>query len=108
MHDPPPFNGPFFMTASFSAVSKKCHPPSVSTSPPPMLISDKSLINKKYHNTVLLLRFSFRLFDYFFGSQEESEESDEDDVLTLEQLKKTEGYKLMVKGFDAKLGKPQS
>ena len=35
-HDPPLFNGPFFMTAPFSAVSKSCDPPSVSTpSPPP-------------------------------------------------------------------------
>ena len=44
LHDPPPFNGPFFMTPPFSAVSKSCDPPSVSTpSPPPLLISDKSL-----------------------------------------------------------------
>ena len=43
LHDPPPFNGPFFMTLPFSAVSKSCDPPSVSTSPPPLLISDKSL-----------------------------------------------------------------
>ena len=43
LHDPPPFNGPFFMTAPFSAVSKSCDPPSVSTPPPPLLISDKSL-----------------------------------------------------------------
>ena len=42
-HDPSPFNGPFFMTPPFSAVSKKCDPPSVSTPPPPLLISDKSL-----------------------------------------------------------------
>ena len=41
LHDPPPFNGPFFMTPSFSAVSKSCDPPSVSTPPPsPLLISD--------------------------------------------------------------------
>ena len=44
LHDPPPFNGPFFMTPPFSAVSKGCDPPSVST-PLPLLISDKSLIN---------------------------------------------------------------
>ena len=43
LHDPPPFNGPFFMTAPFSAVSKSCDPSSVSTPPPPLLISDKSL-----------------------------------------------------------------
>ena len=49
-----------------------------------------------------------RLFDYFFGSQEESEDSDEDDVLTLEQLKNTEGYKLIIKGLDAMVGEPQS
>ena len=35
LHDPPPFNGPFFMTPPFSAVSKSCDPPSVSTPPPP-------------------------------------------------------------------------
>ena len=43
LHDPPPFNGPFFMTPPFSAVSKSCDPPSVSTPPPPLLISDQSL-----------------------------------------------------------------
>ena len=42
LHDPPPFNGPFFMNPPFSAVSKSCEPPSVST-PLPLLISDKSL-----------------------------------------------------------------
>ena len=37
LHDPFPFNGPFFMTPPFSAVSKRCDPPSVSplTPPPP-------------------------------------------------------------------------
>ena len=39
---PSPFNGPFFMTPPFSAVSKSCDPPSIST-PSPLLISDKSL-----------------------------------------------------------------
>ena len=34
LHNPPPFNGPFFMTPPFSAVSKSCDPPSVSTPPP--------------------------------------------------------------------------
>ena len=34
LHDPPPFNDPFFMTPPFSAVSKSCDPPSVSTPPP--------------------------------------------------------------------------
>ena len=43
-HYPPPYNGPFFMTPPFSAVSKSCDPPSVSTPPSPLLISDKSLI----------------------------------------------------------------
>ena len=43
LHDPPSFNGPFFMTPPFSAVSKGCDPPSVSTPPSPLLISDKSL-----------------------------------------------------------------
>ena len=43
LHDPPPFNGPFFMPPPFSAVSKSCDPPSVSTTPSPLLISDKSL-----------------------------------------------------------------
>ena len=35
LHDPPPFNGPFFMTPPFSAVSKSCDPPSVTTPSPP-------------------------------------------------------------------------
>ena len=43
LHDPPPFNGPFFMTPPFSAVSKSCDPPSVPSPPPLLLISDKSL-----------------------------------------------------------------
>ena len=42
LHDPPLFNGPFFMTPPFSAVSKSYDPPSVST-PSPLLISDNSL-----------------------------------------------------------------
>ena len=42
LHVPPPFNGPFFMTPPFSAVSKSCAPPSVPP-PSPLLISDKSL-----------------------------------------------------------------
>ena len=44
LHDPPPFNGPFFTTPPFSAVSKSCDPPSVSIPPSPLLISDKSLM----------------------------------------------------------------
>ena len=50
LHDPPPFNGPFFMTPPFSAVSKSCDPLSVSTPTPPLLISDKSprVLNKKW------------------------------------------------------------
>ena len=47
LHDPPPFNSSFFMTPPFSAVSKSCNPPSVSTPPPPLLISDKSLSGKQ-------------------------------------------------------------
>ena len=43
LRNPPPFNGPFFMTPPFSAVSKSCDPPSVSTPLPPLLISDKFL-----------------------------------------------------------------
>ena len=35
LHDPPPFDGPFYMTPPFSAVSKSCDPPSVSTPLPP-------------------------------------------------------------------------
>ena len=35
LHDPPPFNGPFFMAPPFSGVSKSCDPPSVSTPLPP-------------------------------------------------------------------------
>ena len=42
-HDPYPFNSPFFMTPPFSAVSKSCDLPSVSTPLPPLLISDKCL-----------------------------------------------------------------
>ena len=30
LHDPPPFNGPFFMTPPFPAVLKSCDPPFVS------------------------------------------------------------------------------
>ena len=30
LHDPPPFNGPFFMTPTFPAVLKSCDPPFVS------------------------------------------------------------------------------
>ena len=44
LHDPPPFNGPFFMTPPFSEAQKVVTPPSVST-PVPLLISDKSLIS---------------------------------------------------------------
>ena len=43
LHDPPSFNGPFFMTPPFSAVSKSCDSPSVSTLLPSLPISDKSL-----------------------------------------------------------------
>ena len=46
LHDPPPFNGPFFMSPPFSesqkAVPLLLFPPP--TPPPPLLISDKSLI----------------------------------------------------------------
>ena len=36
LHNPPPFNGPLFMTPPFSAVSKRCDPLSISPpSPPP-------------------------------------------------------------------------
>ena len=43
LHDPPPFNGSFFMTPPFPAVSKSCDPLSVSNPPSsPLLISDKS------------------------------------------------------------------
>ena len=36
LHDPVPFNSPFFTTPPFPAVSKSCDPPSVSTPPPPL------------------------------------------------------------------------
>ena len=49
LRDPPPFNRPFFTTPPFSAVSKSCDPPSVST---PLLISDKSLGT---HGTILCI-----------------------------------------------------
>ena len=58
LHDPPPFNGPFFMTPPFSAVSKSCDPPSVSTPPPPLLISDKSLRVKSFRVSYLLFHYS--------------------------------------------------
>ena len=48
----------FFMTPPFSAVSKSCDPPSVSTPPPPLLISDKSL---KHVDFLKVLPFSFPL-----------------------------------------------
>ena len=35
LHDPPPFNGPFFITPPFSAISKSCDHPYVSTPLPP-------------------------------------------------------------------------
>ena len=35
LHDPPLFNGPFFMTPPLSAVSKSCDPPSVLSTPLP-------------------------------------------------------------------------
>ena len=57
-HDPPPFNSPFFMTPPFSAVSKSCDPPSVSTPPPPLLISDKSLRVKSFRVSYLLFHYS--------------------------------------------------
>ena len=44
LHDPPPFNGPFFTTPPFSAVSKSCDPP-LFPPPSPLLISDKSLMS---------------------------------------------------------------
>ena len=40
LHDPPPFNCPFFMTPPFSEAQKVVTPPLF---PPPLLISDKSL-----------------------------------------------------------------
>ena len=43
LHDPPPFNGPFFMTPPFSESQKVVTLP-LFPPPPPLLISDKSLI----------------------------------------------------------------
>ena len=54
LHDPPPFNGPFFMTPPFSAVSKSCDLPSVFTPPSPLLISEKSL-SKNHTNTTTIV-----------------------------------------------------
>ena len=59
LHDPPPLNGPFFMTPPFSAVSKSCDPPSVST-PSPLLISDKSL------NILILSDTDLSIFLYVY------------------------------------------
>ena len=56
LHDPPPFNGQFFMTPPFSAVSKSCDPPAVSTPSPP-LISDKSPKTKILFLKVLFICF---------------------------------------------------
>ena len=57
LHDPPPFNGLFFTTPPFSAVSKSCDPfvshkflvsPSLCFHPPPpLLISDTSLRRRR-------------------------------------------------------------
>ena len=46
------------MTPSFSAVSKSCDPPSVSTLPSPLLISDKSLIWWFWHFSKQLIRYT--------------------------------------------------
>ena len=43
LHDPPPFNGPFFMTPPFSESQKVVTLP-LFPPPPLLLISDKSLI----------------------------------------------------------------
>ena len=43
LHDPPPFNGPFFVTPPFSESQKVVTLP-LFPPPPPLLISDKSLI----------------------------------------------------------------
>ena len=42
LHDPSPFNGPFFMTPPFSESQKVVNLP-LFPPPPPLLISDKSL-----------------------------------------------------------------
>ena len=62
LHDSSPFNGPFFMTPPFSAVSKSCDPPSVSTPSPPLLISDKSLS----FFFVFFIEMKCFQFEYFF------------------------------------------
>ena len=46
LHDPPPFNGPFFMTPPFSESQKVVALP-LFPPPSPLLISDKSLICTK-------------------------------------------------------------
>ena len=46
LHDPPPFNGPFFMTPPFSEAQKVVTPP-LFPPPPPLLISDKSVRGAK-------------------------------------------------------------
>ena len=58
LHDPPPFNSPFFTTTPFFAVSKSCDPTSVST--PPLLISDKSLNRYQYYSENLLIGTSLQ------------------------------------------------
>ena len=64
LHYPPPFNGPFFMTPPFSAVSKSCDHPSVSTPSPPLLISDKSLMSQLTASQPLKLTASLLIANY--------------------------------------------
>ena len=48
LHDPPPFNGPFFMTPPFFEAQKGLTPP------PPLLISDKSLTNTLVSKVIII------------------------------------------------------
>ena len=63
LHDPPPFNGQFFMTPPFSAVSKNYDPSSVSTPLPPLT---SVLLNRwgtrHIHSVSVLLDLNFRAF----------------------------------------------
>ena len=49
LHDPPPFNGPFFHDPSLFCSVKKLWPSLCFHLPPPLLISDKSPINLSFY-----------------------------------------------------------
>ena len=50
LHDPPPFDGPFFMTPLFSESQNVVTLPLFLPPSPPLLISDKSLMKRHYQD----------------------------------------------------------